>query len=189
MMNLSKSALILSFLSLAVFSPTALANDDCVDAVVITADSSALPFQTTGDVTFATADAEFARAADPVGNLTCGISPRAIGVWYQIDVPSGGDTFLKATITDAPGTSTRFNAALFAGNSCSEKTCQQLGEYQMENQRTEPTMTWFAAEGMSYFLHVAGIDADEVGPFNLDVEVSFVLVFCQIYFLLLKPQA
>ena len=159
-------------------SSTTLANDDCADAVVITADSGSLPFQTTGDVTFATADAEFARAADPVGNLTCGISPRAIGVWYRVDVPSGGDTFLKATITDAPGTSTRFNAALFAGSSCSAKTCQQLGEYQMENQRTQPTMTWFAAEGMSYFLHVAGINADEVGPFTLDIEVRILRITC-----------
>lgn len=177
MMYLSKTPLFLCFWSLAMFSPSAFANDDCADAIVITADSATLPFQTTGDVTFATADVEFARAADPVGNLTCGISPRAIGVWYQIDVPSGGDTFLKATITDAPGTSTRFNAALFAGNSCDQKTCQQLGEYQMENQRTQPTMTWFAAEGMSYFLHIAGINADEVGPFNLDIEVRNYVVF------------
>ena len=171
---LFKSSLLLSILGLAIVSTSLVhANDDCVDAIVITADSSSLPFQTTGDVTQATADAEFATPTDTFGNLTCGISTQAIGVWYQIDAPS--DAFLKATITDAPGTSTQFNAALFEGNSCAEKTCRMAREYQLENQRTQPTMTWFASEGMSYFLHVAGINANEVGAFVLDVEVC---IYC-----------
>jgi hypothetical protein len=43
----------------------------------------------------------------------------------------------------------------------------------MENQRTQPTSTWFAKKGESYFLHVAGIADDDVGEFQLEIEVRY----------------
>jgi hypothetical protein len=144
------------------------ANDECADAIDITS----FPFSTTGDVTKATSD--FVNPTDTLGNLTCGISPRAIGVWYRIE--STTSNFLQATITKAPEWPTKFNAALFEGSSCTDKICRQApGDYQMENQRTQPTLTWFAQPGVSYYLHVAGIDEVEVGPFDLDVEVCSIV--------------
>ena len=60
--------------------------------------------------------------------------------------------------------------AMFEGSSCDDKTCKLPREYQLENQGTQPTVTWLATEGMSYFLHVAGVNAAETGAFILDVE-------------------
>ena len=97
MMNLSKFTLILSFLSLATNTPTALANDDCVDAVVIAADSSTLPFQTTGDVTSATADVEWAAGARRRKHPR--FRERDEGVRRQADIDAAGKGRIAFTTT------------------------------------------------------------------------------------------
>jgi hypothetical protein len=165
MMKYSMTPLILVGLLLVSISSTARANDICSEAVAITT----FPFSTTGDLTRATAD--FAAPTDTFRNLTCGISTEALGIWYRISAPDG-PAFLRATVTDAPGTSIMINVALFEGPSCDEMECKTDREYQLENQRTEPKLTWFAKEEVSYFLHVAGINANQVGEFTLNVEVS-----------------
>jgi hypothetical protein len=151
-------------------SSTARANDACSEAVTI----NTFPFSTTGDLTGATPD--FTTPTDTFRNLTCGISAEAVGVWYQI-IATDGPGFLQAIVTDAPGTSTMINVAFFEGTSCDEMECKHADrEYQLENQRTEPKLNWFAKEGISYFLHVAGINANEVGEFTLAVDVSTLLI-------------
>jgi hypothetical protein len=167
MMKYSMNPLILVGLLLVSISSTARANDDCSEAVAVTT----VPFSTTGDLTRATAD--FTVPTDTFRNLTCGISTEALGIWYRISVPDV-PAFLQATVTDAPGTSTMINVALFEGTSCDEMECKTDREYQLENQRTEPKLTWFAKEGVSYFLHVAGMNANQVGEFTLNVEVSII---------------
>ena len=150
------------FLLCSLMANVVRANDDCVDAVVI----DSVPFQAQGDVTQATSD--FATPADTFRNLTCGISTEAIGVWYRIN--AGSNVFLQATVQDVQ-TETKFTTALFRGTTCDDMQCMLAREYQLENQRTNPTLTWFAEDDVSYFLHVAGINANEVGAFQLNVVV------------------
>lgn len=142
------------------------ANDECKDAVVI----SSLPFETTGDVTQATVD--FGTPSDTFRNLTCGIGTDAIGVWYRIQTEVGQRKLVKATVTDAVGTSTIFQTALFQGsNGCDDLECLRDRQYERVNERTQPTLTWFAQEDTSYYLLVVGINAEELGNFTLEVEV------------------
>jgi len=146
------------------------ANDDCADALLI----DSFPFEITGDVRDATSD--FATSpTDTFRNLTCGIGTEAVGVWYRIEASSrNGSTsgmFLKAMVADSPTTDAKFNVALFQGSSCEDYQCMLTREYTLENQRTAPALTWYAQEGVSYFLHVFGINALEVGMFDLTVEV------------------
>lgn len=82
------------------------ANDECEDAARI----KDFPFQTTGDTSGANPD--FPNATDTFHHLTCGIGTKSPGVWFEIHTP-GDRVFLKATITDAEGSDTKFNAALF----------------------------------------------------------------------------
>jgi hypothetical protein len=143
------------------------ANDECEFAVLV----NTFPYQIDGDSNQSTAD--FPNPADNVLNQTCGIQPEGRGIWYQIE--SDVDQLLKATLTDAPDTSTQFNTALFVGGSCDTAECMPFRQYQMENQRTQPTSTWFAKRGESYFLHVAGIADADVGAFKLEIEVRYLL--------------
>ncbi|CAB9530428.1 expressed unknown protein [Seminavis robusta] len=154
-------------LGVALLKPEfAAANDACTDSISVNVGS--LPFATAADLTGMTPD--FANPTDNLRNFTCGISPEGVGIWYHIVVGSNDTSaLLEATISDAPGTDTKFNVALFEGTSCDDMECLLAREYQLENQRTEPRLTWFAQQGMSYYLHVAGINANEVGPFNLDI--------------------
>lgn len=154
------------FLSLLLvfFSSVAIqANDDCVDSVLIDSFPSAI----TGDVRQATSD--FTIPTDTSRNLTCGIGTEALGVWYRIEAGTTGK-FLKAVVKDSPTTNAKFNVALFQGSSCEDLQCMLAREYSLENQRTEPSLTWYAQNDVSYFLHVAGINANEVGMFDLTVD-------------------
>eukprot|EP00339_Tiarina_fusa_P002845 CAMPEP_0117038524 /NCGR_PEP_ID=MMETSP0472-20121206/27096_1 /TAXON_ID=693140 ORGANISM="Tiarina fusus, Strain LIS" /NCGR_SAMPLE_ID=MMETSP0472 /ASSEMBLY_ACC=CAM_ASM_000603 /LENGTH=287 /DNA_ID=CAMNT_0004748763 /DNA_START=8 /DNA_END=867 /DNA_ORIENTATION=+ len=113
------------------------------------------------------ATVDFADPSDNLRNVTCGIKPEARGVWYRIN---GKGSFLEAKLTDSAGTATDFNTALFRGSSCETMECMLPSEYQIENQRTEPTSTWYAQDGESYFYHVTGISQDAVGAYDLSVK-------------------
>ena len=154
-----------------------VANDTCQDAIAITT----LPFAAQGNLALATAD--FDTPVDMLRNLTCGIATDAPGVWYRID--DGMDQFYQAVLTDAnhddsSTKDTKFITALFSSSSssaatasCDEDslTCMAFREYQLEQQRTQPTSTWFGEKGKTYYLHVAGVDATQVGGYNLQVTV------------------
>ena len=140
------------------------ANDECEEAVAITT----LPFSTQANLGSATAD--FGTPVDTLRNLTCGITTNAPGVWYKIQVDS--NQFVQAVLVDAPDSQdTKFNTALFVGSSCDDLTCMTFSQYQLEQQQTQPTSTWFALGGETYFLHVAGVDATQVGGYTLQVTV------------------
>ena len=141
--------------------PLSFANDVCSDAISITS----FPYSTEADLGSATAD--FTIPEDKLRNLTCGITTDGPGVWYTIQ---GDDVFLKALLTDAPGSDTKFNTALFTG-SCDDLTCMAFRDYRLENQQTRPSSTWFAASGVTYYLHVAGVDPTQVGGYTLEVTV------------------
>lgn len=138
------------------------ANDACEDAVIV----SSLPFAVDGNTSTATVD--FETPTDAFRNLTCGISTESRGVWYQLlDLPAS--TFVKATVSPSATPATKFNVALFQGNTCDEMDC--LRDFALQNLRTQPTLTWFADMDESYYLHVTGINANETGPFALQIEV------------------
>jgi hypothetical protein len=139
-----------------------LGSDECFASTIL----SQFPYVGAGETTQATVD--FPDPSDSFSNLTCGIKPEARGVWYRIE---GRGSFIEAKLIDASGTDTDFNTALFRGSSCQDMECMLPSEYQLENQRTEPTSTWYAQEGESYFYHVTGISQDAVGPYNIFVKV------------------
>ena len=153
---------------------TATANDECTAAIHVTT----FPFFHESNLLSATAD--FGTPTDTLRNLTCGIATDGPGVWYHIQSQEQFDQFLQAVLTDAPVENNntnnnnetqqqQFNTALFTGTSCDDLTCVPFSAYQLENQQTQPTSTWFALAGQSYYLHVAGIDANQVGGYTLQV--------------------
>lgn len=154
------------FIGLAI-SKVVNGNDECQNAVEV----ASFPFQDNGDVMRATAD--FVSPTDNFRNLTCGISVTAPGVWYRISSSNEEGAFLKATVTDSPTTDAKFITALFksASASCDDLDCMEPRTYTLENERTQPTMTWYAESKEVYYLHVAGVNENERGLFILDVEV------------------
>lgn len=152
------------FLIIALLTHTLRANDDCDGARVVTS----FPFQENGDTTDATVD--FPDATETLYNnvsLTCGIKESARGIWYRIP---GNNRFLQASVTDIDNV--RFKTAIFQG-SCDDLEClRPSSSYKYETERTQPTSTWFAENGKTYYLHVTGLSDSDVGEFALQISVS-----------------
>jgi hypothetical protein len=135
------------------------ANDDCVDAIVV----SSFPAMLTGNTSQATVD--FPDPTNSFRNLTCGIPATSAGIWYRLE---GDNQFIKARVTDVDTAS--FSTALFT-NTCDDLQCLLVSDYSSTNQRTQPTSEWFAREGETYFLHVTSVGETPGGAFSLEIEV------------------
>jgi len=152
-------------LALILASANVAGNDDCADAIVI--DVGDLPSFSVADTTTATVD--FAEPADNLMNLTCRVSSVSRGVWYKL---TGTDALLEAKVqTDDPDVAIR--TALFVGESCGDWKCLRPdADYELMDDRTTPTSTWFAREGEKYWLHVTGVNASDVGMLEISIGVS-----------------
>lgn len=148
------------------------ANEEvCLDEVLV----DTFPFQTTRDISNATV--HFPIPTDIFRNLTCGIGPDSPGVWYSIQSPVGGAFFQARIRGDA-----KYKVALFEKKALKDCTtlnkleCMLPREYLLENERSLPTLTWFATNSYDfsfngYHLHVAALDENERGAFTLEIEV------------------
>lgn len=166
-----------SVLLLLLFFVSVSANDDCNEATVVTS----LSFVAEGDTTNATAD--FPTPSDSFRNLTCGVSTSSRGVWYRIQDQE--NLFLKAILTPTPreGEARKsFKAALFRlenqdAESCQDSLqCMRSSEYYLSppssSDNGEIVSEWFAEGGIIYYLHVTGAREEDVGSFQLQIEVS-----------------
>lgn len=149
-------------------SLSASANDNCTDAILI----DSFPAAVNGDTRDATSD--FPDPADNFRNLTCGIKPEGRGIWYRIVNKDADRPLLRARVVAL--TNVRLNTAIFVDDSgyddCIDMECMLPRQYQIVDQRVQPTSIWYAKKDVSYFFHVTGIAADQVGLFSLDVTVS-----------------
>jgi hypothetical protein len=124
--------------------PNPPANDDCFSALPVP-----VPSSTPGDTTFAQFDAA----------PFCG-AIEAPGVWYSV---VGAGTNLTAALCDGQ---TAYDAKLsvYSGG-CTGLQCATFND---DSCGLQPSVTWCAASGVTYFILVHGYDG-AVGPFVLNV--------------------
>ena len=181
-MNKSLHRAAVTILSILLLVPSFIvvtANDECSNAVTIT---TPLPFTVNGDTTSATVD--FPNPTDNFRNLTCGIGVEGRGIWYKY---VGDDQFIRAHVIlpqftsdgSTPGKWDIKTALFQIYNSQSDchvddLECMTSSQYtKMYERTTSPISEWYAHSGITYLLHVSGVTDDDVGEFELTVEVSW----------------
>lgn len=121
--------------------------------------------------------------AFPDGLESCGTTPEACGLWYE--VVGTGNLMLAHTCHDQTNYDTKIN--VYTGT-CDNLVCvggnddwyDNDGNYACEDWIRASGVEWCSIEGQSYFIFVNGYDGD-VGRFNLTVEDLYVPC-CDTYF-------